>query len=56
MKKRLNTPFRPEKVLVLVSLVVGLGAPAVAQDAGWEAFERGRFVEASQEARNTLAQ
>ncbi|HIN10439.1 MAG TPA: DUF3471 domain-containing protein [Acidobacteria bacterium] len=56
MKKRLNTPCRPEKFLVLVSLVVGLGAPAVAQDAGWEAFERGRFVEASQEARDTLAQ
>ena len=39
MKKRLNTSCWPETVLVFVSLVVGLDVPAVAQDAGWEAFE-----------------
>ena len=56
MTKRLDTPCRRGEFLVLVSLVVGLGTPLVAQDVGWEAFERGRFIEANQEARDALAQ
>ena len=56
MKKRQNTSCWSEKVLVLVSLVAGFAVPAAAQDAGWEAFEGGRFTEASEQARDTLAQ
>ena len=56
MKKHHNTPCRPEKILIFCALMVGLAVPSIAQDAGWEAFERGRFVEASEWARNTLSQ
>ena len=56
MKKRQNTSCWSEKVLVLVSLLAGFAVPVAAQDAGWEAFEGGRFAEASEQARDTLAQ
>ncbi|MEE2790635.1 MAG: aspartyl protease family protein [Acidobacteriota bacterium] len=56
MKKHHNTRCRPEKILIFCALMVGLAVPSIAQDAGWEAFERGRFVEASEWARNTLSQ
>ena len=56
MKEHHNTPCRPRKILIFYSLVVGLAVPSMAQDAGWDAFQRGRFVEASEWARNTLSQ
>ena len=45
-----------EKVFVVVALVLGLGASAVAQESGWDAFERGRFADARVWVRETLAQ
>ena len=56
MKTRRNAVCRAEKVSVVAALVVGLAAPASAQESGWEAFERGRFAEASAWVSETLSQ
>ena len=56
MKARRNTACRSEKVSVVAALVVGLAAPASAQESGWEAFGRGQFAEASAWVSETLAQ
>ena len=55
MNVQRNVPCHHTKVLVFFCVAIGLGLPVGAQDGGWEAFERGRFVEASTWARDTLA-
>ena len=55
MKIQRMSLSHPTKVLVFFCVALGPGLPVGAQDAGWEAFERGRFVEASIWARDTLA-
>ena len=55
MNVQRNVLCHHTKVLVFFCVAIGLGLPVGAQDGGWEAFERGRFVEASTWARDTLA-
>ena len=55
MKTRRRTCW-PARACLAAALVATLGVAAVAQEPGWENFERGRFSEASRWASETLAQ